>query len=156
MRREDVISMIRDKITGIFDENNVDIVDIIYRQEGSVKVLRILADTEEGITIGECARMNEIVSEALDNEDLINEKYILEIASPGMDRHLSTKKDFLKLKGKKVQVYTYAPVNDRKEFNGPLEAVDDEGITVLAEGGRAEHIPFSQISKATLDYKNLV
>jgi len=156
MQKEELIERIRDTVSGIFNENKIELVDLTYRREGSVRVLRILADAEEGITADECTKMNEVVGEVLDREGFINDNYILEISSPGLDRHLKTKTDFLRVKGKKVQVYTYTPIDEKKEFIGSLEEVDDSGITLLAQDRYITQIPFDKISKATLDYKNLI
>ncbi len=156
MQKEDLVGRIRDVVSGIFDENKIELVDLTYRKEGNVRVLRILADAEGGITVDECARLNEVVGEALDREYVISDKYVLEVSSPGLDRQLRTKRDFVRVKGKKVIVYTYAPVDGRKEFNGFLEAVDDGGITVSEEDRGPAQIPFDKISKATLDCKSLM
>lgn len=156
MQDEDLLNKIRDIVSNIFRDNKMELVDITYRREGGVKVLRILADTETGITADECARMNELIGEALDKEDFIDESYILEISSPGLDRPLKTKQDFMRIKGKRIRVYTYTPIDKKKEFIGILEAVDDSSITVSDDSTKLTNIPFDKISKATLDYKDIL
>lgn len=156
MQKEQLLTRIRDIVSNIFHDNKIELVEITYKRKGRVKVLRILADTETGITADECAKMNEIVSEALDREDFIDENYILEVSSPGLDRSLKTKRDFLRIKGKKIHVFTFVPIDNRKEFIGALKAADDSSITVSDDDAKSTTIPFDKISKATLDYKNLI
>lgn len=156
MQDEDLLNKIQDMVSNIFRDNKIELVDITYRREGGVKVLRILADTKTGITADECARMNELIEEALDKEDFIDESYVLEISSPGLDRHLKTKQDFIRIKGKKICVYTYLPIDKKKKFIGNLEAVDDSSITVSDDSTKLTKITFDKISKATLDYKDLI
>jgi ribosome maturation factor RimP len=155
MQDELLIDRIRNIVSNIFRDNNIELVAITFKREGGTKILRILADKDNGITADECARMNEIVSEALDKEDFIAENYILEISSPGLDRPLKTKDDFLRIKGKRIHVCTFAPIGEKKEFIGNLESVDDSGITVHKDA-RLTKIPFDKISKATLDYESLL
>lgn len=152
MQKEELLTSIRDRVSNIFNENGIELVGMTYRREGGIRVLRILADTETGITVDECAKMNEIIGEALDREDFINEKYVLEISSPGLDRPLKTKKDFARVKGKRIRVYTFAPVDEKKEFVGAMEAVDESSITVSSDSAKFTKIPIDKISKATLDF----
>jgi len=156
MQNERLIDKIRDVVSNIFGDNKIELVDITYGRKGGVNVLRILADTETGITVDECARMNEIIGETLDRKDLLNENYTLEVSSPGLDRPLKKKADFSIVKGERICVYTYAPVNGKKEFIGVLETVDDAGITVFDDRVKLAVIPFDKISKATLDYRRLL
>ena len=156
MQNEHLLNRIRDIVSNIFRDNKIELVDIIYRKEGGARVLRILADTEVGITVDECAKMNEVVGETLDREDFIDENYILEISSPGLDRPLKTKGDFLRIKGKRIHVHTFAPLDDKKEFVGALETVDDSSIAVFDDNAKLTKIPFDEISKATLDLKSLI
>lgn len=154
MNKEELLRRIRVMVSDIFNENGIELVELTYRKEGSVKVLRILADTENGITVDECAKMNEVVGEALDREDFMDENYILEISSPGLDRPLKTKNDFARMKGKRIRVRTFVPIYEKKEFVGTLETIDDEGVTVFVKDAKSVKIPLDKISKATLDYFN--
>jgi len=156
MRDEHLLNKIRDIISGIFRENKIELIDITYKRETGRKVLKILADTESGITMDECAKMNEIIGEVLNRENFIDENYILEISSPGLDRPLRTKQDYLRIKGKRIRVYTFALIDGRKEFVGSLKTVDDNNITISSDDARLTNIPLDKISKATLDYKSLI
>lgn len=76
---------------------NLDLVDIIYRYEGRGLVLRVLVDKPEGgITLDECAGLNNEISRILDEKDMLQQRYILEVSSPGLDRPLNSKNDFLR------------------------------------------------------------
>ena len=156
MRDKHLLDKVCDIVSNIFSDNGIELVDITYKKKGNAMVLSVLADTENGITIDECAKMNELIGEALDEEDTIGENYVLEVSSPGLDRPLKKKGDFLRIKGKRIRVYTYAPVDDKKEFAGALETVDDTSIEVFDDNSKLTRIPFDKISKATLDYKSLI
>ena len=84
--KNDIIEKIKPLIYNILQDNKIELVDITYRRESGGNVLRILADTDSGITIGECARMNSIIGDALDVSNLIEDRYTLEVSSPGLDR----------------------------------------------------------------------
>ena len=81
----EIIDRIRQAAQKYTDQHNIEIVDIMYRREQPGMVLRIVADTPEGITLGECERLNNFLSEELDKEDVIQDRYTLEVSSPGIE-----------------------------------------------------------------------
>jgi ribosome maturation factor RimP len=156
MQKDTLLEKVKDIVSDIFRDERIELVDISYRRERGRRVLRILADTENGITVDECARMNEVIGEALDAENLMEENYLLEVSSPGLDRPLKTHKDFLRIKGKKIHVHTYEAIEGKKEFVGVLEGVEDDNISLSCEQEKLTKVPLSKIAKATLDYKSLI
>ncbi len=152
MQKNDIVEKIRTIVSNILQDNKIELIDITYRREGRGNVLRIFADTANGITVAECARINEIVGEALDKDDIIGERYLLEVSSPGLDRPLKTKADLVRQKGKKVRVHTYVPVENRKEFIGTLEEVDGENVFIVVEKGIKISIALDKIASARLHF----
>lgn len=125
-----------------------DLIDLLYRYEGNALILRILADKPEGgISIDECARINNAIGSILDEKDILKERYILEVSSPGLDRPLSTKDDFLHCIGKKVKFFLGEPVDDKIELEGLVNKADDESVYIDFEG-RILNISLSKITKA--------
>lgn len=155
MQEDSVFEKAREIVSNILNDNKIELVEMTYRREGGRRVLRILVDTEGGISIDECAKLNEIIGETLDAQDIINEHYILEVSSPGLDRPLKSKNDFLRLKGKRIRAHTYEPIAGKREFAGVLEVVSDDSIGIL-EDAHMITIPLDKISKATFDYLNLI
>ena len=123
----------------------MELVDIIYRREQNGMVLRFLADKPEGIALDECACLNSEIDKLLESADIIPDKYILEVSSPGLDRPLKTRRDFERVLGKKIYLHTYEPVNNKRDYKGEVTSVDDEKVTV-----NETRIPLDKISKARL------
>jgi ribosome maturation factor RimP len=119
-----------------------------YRAGRSLGV-RILADRPEGgITIEECAQLNRQISMTLDEKELIQERYVLEVSSPGLDRPLRTKKDFSRCLNKKVQIFLREPVFEKLQFQGTITNVTDESVKIETAQGAVD-IPLAAITKAT-------
>ncbi len=130
-RDMDIVEKVKEAVSNLLEENRIEMVDITYRRESGGMVLRLLVDKEGGITIGECAGLNEEISALLDKEDIVAEKYILEVSSPGLDRPLKTRRDFERLIGKKIHVHVYEPIEGkRRDCEGTINSVDDETVTV--------------------------
>ena len=69
----------------------------------------------------------------LDEDDFIEDSYIMEISSPGLDRPLKKEKDFARSIGKLVEIRTYRPIEKQKEFSGVLTAYDSSSVTIQEE-----------------------
>ena len=156
MQDKVVLERLKEIISGILRASNLDLVDLTFKKEGGRKILKVLADTENGITLDQCTEMNRVIGDALDKEGVINENYVLEVSSPGLDRPLKKMSDFFRVKDKRVCVYTYIRINEKKEFRGILEAVNEDSITIREESLTSVVIPVDKISKATLDYRSLI
>ncbi|MDD3087501.1 MAG: ribosome maturation factor RimP [Candidatus Omnitrophica bacterium] len=126
------------------------LVETILRYEGGVLVLRILADRPEGgINMDECAILNRDIGRFLDEKDIIRDRYILEVASPGLDRALRTKEDFSRFLNEKVRFFLNNPINGKIEWDGLIVRVEEESVFVNINGENVE-VPFIKINKAKL------
>ena len=137
------------KITEDFLKNQgVDLVDLIYRYEGADLVLRILVDRPGGgISIGDCAQLNKEISAILDEKEILQQRYILEVSSPGLDRQLKTKQDFVRCLNKQVRFFIREPIEAKLEHTGIITKVEDETVYVDIKG-KIIAIPLSKITKA--------
>ena len=99
----------------------------------------------------EISTVNRLLSDLLDEEDFIEEEYILEVSSPGVNRVIKKEKDFIKFKGSKVDVKLYKPLNGKKQFTGMLEGYENDNVLIDLD---SEHlvIPHKDISKVNLSF----
>ena len=130
MMDKTVIENIRGSIDNLLQERAIELVDITYRREHGGMVLRLLVNKEGGITLDECTYLNEEIGKMLDEKDIIPEKYMLEVSSPGLDRPLKTRRDFERVIGEKIHIHTFEPVNDKRDHEGTVNSVDDEKVTI--------------------------
>lgn len=101
---------------------------------GRTRVLQIMADRPEGgIGVDECGTISTAVSAVLDVEDPIEENFILEVSSPGIDRPLTRLKDFEMWKGWEARIETSELIDGRRRFKGGLMGVEGEEILIEIE-----------------------
>ena len=112
-----------------------ELVDVEYVKEAGTWYLRAYIDKEGGITVDDCEVINRKLSDWLDEEDFIEESYILEVSSPGLGRPLKKEKDFVRSIGKEVDVKLYKALNKQKDYTGVLEAYDKNTVTLGMEDG---------------------
>jgi ribosome maturation factor RimP len=111
--------------------------------------VRLLVDTPGGIRIDECEAVNKTLSELLDKEDFISERYVIEVSSPGLDRPIRTDRDFERSIGRELEVTTFGPIDGRKTHMGFLAGINASEI-VLESGGLSAIIPRDKIAMARL------
>ena len=112
----------------------VSVYDVEYVKEGREWYLRAYIDKEGGVTIGDCETVSRALSDRLDDEDFIEDAYILEVSSPGLGRTLKKDKHLQMSLGESVELKTYQPIEKQKEFSGILKAFDQESVTIETGG----------------------
>ena len=117
-------------LTPIVEEYGFELVDVEYVKEGSTWYLRSYIDKPGGISIDDCEKVSRRLSDLLDQEDFIEDAYIMEVSSPGLGRPLKKEKDFRRSLGEEVEIRTYRMVDKQKEFTGILKDYDENTVTI--------------------------
>lgn len=133
-RRDEYEKRAEALLTPIVDANGFELVDVEYVREAGEWYLRGYIDKPGGITVNDCETVSRAFSDKLDEEDFIEESYIMEISSPGLDRPLKKDKDFARSMGRLVEIRTYRPIGKQKEFCGILTAYDSNSVTIDEDG----------------------
>lgn len=110
-----------------------ELVDVEYVKEAGTWYLRLYIDKEGGVTIDDCETVSREFSDKLDEEDFIQDAYIMEVSSPGLGRPLKKEKDYKRSLGKEIEIRTYRPIDKQKEFFGILTAYDEKQVTITLE-----------------------
>ena len=140
-------------IEPLLKERGFELVDLEVSRQGKRLLLRFFIDRlEQGITVDELTEVNQELGSALDLESRINESYLLEVSSPGLNRRVRKLKDFLKYLNRELLVEATEKINDRKNFRGKLVGADDQGITLVINGDSV-FIPHCKIKRANLEYR---
>ena len=129
-------------------ELNFEIADVEFVKEGQNYYLRVYLDKEGGITINDCELFSKAAEKILDEKDPIEQAYILEVSSPGLDRPLKKDSDFEKYKGEIIDIKLYKPFNGSKEYQGELKGLIDKNIVIIDDNG--EEISFERKSVASV------
>lgn len=115
-------------------EHNVYIVDVSYKKENGKNVLCYYIDKEDGVGIDDCEAFSRAVEVVLDEKDIVDSEYSLEVSSPGADRKLTKEREFRYYIGRDVDVKLYAAVDGVKEFTGTLSGFDAGTATICSDG----------------------
>lgn len=117
-------------VTPLIEQNNFELVDIEYVKEGSNWYLRVYIDKSGGINVDDCELISRALSDKLDEEDFIDDAYILEVSSPGLGRPLKKDKDFERSLGEDVEIKLYRMKDGTKDYRGFLKSYNKEEIVI--------------------------
>ena len=123
-----------------------ELVDIDQSAPG--RLLRVFVDKKEGsITLDDCVAISNHLSQLLAVENIDYNR--LEVSSPGLDRPLKKKADFIRYMGESVRVRLRIGLQGQRNFVGTLAAVDGD-VLVLNVDGKLLQIELSNLEKARL------
>lgn len=131
MKKSEIVARVEEMVTAITDEKGFETVDVEYVKEAGQFYLRVYIDKEGGISLNECEEVSRELSPKLDENDFIEENYYLEVSSPGIDRALKRDKEFVKYKGRDVEIKLYKAIDGVKQFEGELVGLDEENNIVV-------------------------
>lgn len=155
MAKVDVIGRVQELLAEYISGKDLEIYNVEYRKEGPEWKLRVYLDKPEEsetefVNIEECEEVNRYLSDKLDEVELIDRKYTIEVSSPGMDRELIHDRDFQRFAGRVVEVRLYEPLNGQKNFEAVLQGRTEEDVIQLDVEGENLEIPHKKISKINL------
>lgn len=131
-------------------ENGLSLYDAEYVKEGPDRVLRVYIDKEDGyIGTEDCEKVSRFLSDKLDELDPIEDNYVLEVSSPGLDRELKKDEHFSRYIGEEVEVSLYKAIDGEKKLVGKLVSKDAEGLKINVDGSEML-IGNEQITKVNL------
>lgn len=135
MQKKETTAQIAERLIGpVLEELGLDLWDARFEKEGGNWYLRYFIDKPGGVNIQDCELASRAVEKLLDEADPIEQSYILEVGSPGIERELTRDRHFAECEGKAVRVTLIRPVDGRREFEGVLAGKAGDAVTIRPEG----------------------
>lgn len=119
-------------------------------------VLDVRIDRTDGskVTVGNCATASRAIEARLDRENLVGERYVLEVSSPGIERALRHAGDWRRFAGRRALV-TSAELGGSREVE--IVSVDGEGGDAVARvrlsSGEEVGVPLASVTAARLVFR---
>lgn len=130
-----------------------ELVDVEFVSAGRWTI-RVYIDHLEGglgpVSIDDCTRVSRRLDDALEMNQTVPHRFVLEVSSPGIERRLRTVEHFRRHVGQRVFVQTHDLVDGRRRVEGDLVAVGDDAVIVATEDGGRWTAPVAAVQKAHL------
>ena len=141
-------SSVSDLLSPVLADEGIELVDVEYQVD--TQTLKLLVHKPGGISIEDCQQVSRIVNPILHVYDMALGTYDLEVASPGLNRPLSTEADFRRNLGEKVEVEVSTSTGHFLHFNGTLNRVSNEKIFLTLVSGKTVQIAIADITQARI------
>ena len=132
----------------IADKPDLFLVDVKMHSNGK---LMILVDGDNGIGIDDCVAISRHVGFHLEEENVVETAYNLEVSSPGIDFPFTLPRQYIKNMGRTLAI----KMADGSKREGKLSSLTEDAITIeetiKVKGKKAEQIeaviPLNQITE---------
>jgi ribosome maturation factor RimP len=157
----------------VITEEGYRLVRIRINQSGRETHVQIMAERRDDqmMSVDDCSTISRMLSVSFDVEDPLEESYMLEVSSPGVERPLTRREDFHRFKGAQAKIILLHPLYGdtgdsgtghsdagagRKKFTGMLNGIKDteteDAVLMKTEDGLCS-IPLNMIAEAYLRYQ---
>lgn len=144
----DVAGKIKELAASVLTEEGHFIVDVLYFERQRPAKVMVIVDGDNGVTIDACAELSRKLAALLDEQNIPDNAYVLEVTTPGVDQPLRMKRQYFKNAGRQFKVH----LKDKSIVQGKLESVTDEKLTIRQPIDKKEskivEVLFDQIEKA--------
>lgn len=148
---KDVVKTVRPFIEEIVKANNLNLFELEFVKEDGMWFLRVSIEKDDGTMDFETAEViSNLVSDKLDELDPIEHEYVLDVCSPGAERPIRNKEEFLVNLNEYISVYLDEEDENKKDmYTGDLLEVNDEDIVISYKDK-------TRVKKAKINFKNII
>lgn len=162
-KKDKIAGIVEEMLEGFLADNGLELYHTDFRKEGKDWYLNVFIDIAEAVrdenekngtvryvSTDDCELVSDYLSDKLDEVDPIEQNYVLQVSSPGMDRELYEQKDFDRFTGELVDVKLYRNADGQKNFTGTLEGKIDGNIVITDEDGSRHEFAEKDVAKTSL------
>ena len=134
----------------VLEQLGLTLWDLRFEKEGANWYLRYFIDKPGGVNIQDCESFSRAIDKLLDQADPIEQSYILEVSSPGIERTLARPEHFSAYLGHQVYIRLIRPRDGQRDLIGALISRDEDGaVTIELPQGQLT-IPKAEIAGVKL------
>ncbi len=152
MPKKNIAEVVKEIAEPVARELGYSVWSVEFGKTGADYTLEITIDTDkaEGISIDDCQRFSDRINPALDEADPVEDAYILQVSSPGIERELKEPQHYRKMIGETVLVKLYKAIDGKKSFQGTLEGIDDDDNVTITTTEGTQTFPRKSIAKCNI------
>jgi len=134
-------------LAGPLEASGVDLEGVELSNAGRRKLVRVLVDKDNGITLDDVADATQLVGSVLESSEVLGESpYTLEVTSPGIDRPLTLPRHWRRNVDRLVKVQTVGG----QSFTGRIKDAGEASATVHVD--KADRlVAYADVAKARIE-----
>jgi ribosome maturation factor RimP len=151
MQRETLSQNVNETIEPLLNSQGVEFVELQLRQQKGRWLVRIFVDSDVGISLEDCRRLNFEIGQLMEAENVIPVSYVLEVSSPGLGRPLRNLRDFRRQVQRVVTVFLHVLHLDKAQYTGRVVEVTESHLFLQADSDTPVMIPFQSIDHGLVE-----
>lgn len=137
----------------VASSEGLEVVEVVLRGGGGSRLLRVVIDRPQGVSLNDCETMSRQLGAILDVEELVpGGRYQLEVSSPGVERKLFRPKDFERFTGHQIKITLHEAREGRKTFEGTLTCFSEDRLTLSVQPDLSIDLTLNEIARANLKF----
>ncbi|OGJ87134.1 MAG: hypothetical protein A2268_06730 [Candidatus Raymondbacteria bacterium RifOxyA12_full_50_37] len=132
----DIRETVKEIAEQVVKGRNLDLVDIDVHASSKKPLIRVYIDKEGGVTVKDCADVSHELSVNFYVDESVPEDFTIEVSSPGIERPLTTDRDFSRNTGRMLEVL-YRKEGATASLTGTL--VQSGAAEIVLRTGSSEH-----------------
>ena len=128
------------------DDKGIFLVDVNIKGKPGNQKIQVFIDGDQSVGVDECSKISRKLSDELEEKDIIEGRYIIEVSSPGVDKPLKLIRQYTKHIGRELEIVTI----DNKKYQGELLDIVDEEIEVSIKSTKIKKELNSQTLKLSI------
>lgn len=145
---------LREIAESFLKDGNYFIVDVISKAATGRQKILVLLDGDEGVNIDDCAQLSRSLGHHLEEHEILDHAYVLEVSSPGLDHPLKLPRQFKKNVNRSFKLL----LKDGQTIEGRLKKMEGEELTLEIEANKKKkekesseiQVLLSEIEKANV------
>ena len=140
----EISEKLKSLLAPVLDQRKAFLIDVVVRNERGGKLVQVFVDTDIGVTIEQCSEISRELAGEIEQKNVIETSYRLEVSSPGIDKPLRLLRQYRKNIGRRFNV-TFEKTGTRATIVGLLSSIVDDVLTFAPDKGEPVTIRFSEI-----------
>jgi ribosome maturation factor RimP len=136
-------------LDGEFARAGYEIEDVVIDSRTRPPRITVIADGDTALDMDTVATLSRSASALLDDLDGLDDRYVLEVSSPGVERPLTTEKHFRRARGRKVEL----ALSGGSQLTGRVGETRDGAVSLVVRDGKKwaiREISLADIAKAVV------
>jgi len=130
----DLERLIVELVEQFIDEEQIFLVDVIVKGKSGNQKIQVFIDGDQYVDIDECSKISRKLTAELEERDVIEGRYIVEVSSPGADKPLKMIRQYKKHVGRELEVLT----KEDKKYQGTLLTAGENNIELSIKSGKVK------------------
>jgi len=131
----DLERLIVQLVEQFIDNEQIFLVDVFVKGNSGNQKIQVFIDGDQYVDIDECSKISRKLTSELEEKDIIEGRYVVEVSSPGADRPLKMFRQYKKHVGRELEVLT----KEKQKYQGTLLMAGDEGIELSIKSRKVKH-----------------